>query len=213
MHVHPLSVPDVKRPAPWLVRRELLTNQVAEPERSWNVLIPFELNCPWAKNAKFFVLSGISAVVSCVHGAPVDGASAQTRITIKVTGVAVGIGVELLELPPQLSSNVAITKASTGATIKHLLCHIKHSPMPWRLRRCQAERAKTKRARPEEFARRESRGKGGNRFEIDLWSRSNKRTAGIEGGGRLPDARLFSARLAADVIRLPGGVCNRSAVQ
>jgi hypothetical protein len=40
-----------------------------------------------------------------------------------------------------------------------------------------------------------------------------KRTAGIEGGGRLPDARLFTTRLAADIIRLPGGVRNRSAVQ
>jgi hypothetical protein len=42
---------------------------------------------------------------------------------------------------------------------------------------------------------------------------SGKRTAGIERGGRLSDARLFRARLAADIFRLPGGVRNRSAVQ
>jgi hypothetical protein len=30
MHVHPIVVPAVKEPAPLLVRKELLTNQVAD---------------------------------------------------------------------------------------------------------------------------------------------------------------------------------------
>jgi hypothetical protein len=51
----------------------------------------------------------------------------------------VATAVELLELPPQLSRSVVITKASTGATTKHLFCHIKHPAMPWQLQRCQAE--------------------------------------------------------------------------
>jgi len=154
MHVHPLTVLEVKKPRPWLVRRELSTNQVAESEMFWKVLTPLELNSPWAKNSKFAVLRGISAVAACVHAAPVDGSCAQTRITIRVIGVAVGTGSGLLEPPPQLSSNVVITKASTGATTKHLLCHIKHPAMPWRLRRCQAEHAKARRSQPEEFAAR-----------------------------------------------------------
>jgi hypothetical protein len=49
-----------------------------------------------------------------------------------------GDGVEVLELPPQLSSIAVITKASTGATIKHLFGHIEHPAMPWRLQPCQA---------------------------------------------------------------------------
>jgi hypothetical protein len=54
-----------------------------------------------------------------------------------VIGVAVAIGAELLEPPPQLSNSVVITKAKNGATTKHLFCHIKHPAMPWRLLRCQ----------------------------------------------------------------------------
>jgi hypothetical protein len=40
-----------------------------------------------------------------------------------------------------------------------------------------------------------------------------KRTAGIEGGGRLPDARLFTARLAASTTLLLGGGRNQGAVR
>jgi hypothetical protein len=47
--------------------------------------------------------------VSCVHAAPVEGASAQTRISIRVIGVDVGTGVALLELLPQLGSSVVMT--------------------------------------------------------------------------------------------------------
>jgi hypothetical protein len=103
-----MVVPEVKKPSPWLVRSELLTNQVAESEMFWNELTPLELNSPWAKNWRFDVLRGISAVVACVHAAPVDGACAQTRITIRVIGVAVGTGVVLVEPLPQLSSNIVI---------------------------------------------------------------------------------------------------------
>jgi len=55
----------------------------------------------------------------------------------------------------------------------------------------------------------------GGRFEIELESLEalGKGTAGIERGGRLSDARLFTARLAADIFRLPGGGSNRNAVQ
>jgi hypothetical protein len=108
--VHPTVVPEVKKPSPWLVRRELLTNQVAESEMFWKVLTPLELNSPWAKNWKFDVLRGISAVVACVHAVPLDACvpDAQIRMTIRVIGVAVGAGVVLVELPPQLSSNIVI---------------------------------------------------------------------------------------------------------
>ena len=102
------------------------------------VLTALELNWPWAKNSTC-VLRGIAAVVACVQAAPVDGAWAQTRITIRVIGVDVGTGAVLLVLPPQLSSSVVITKASTGAITKHLVRHIKHPAMPWRLRHCQAK--------------------------------------------------------------------------
>ncbi|HTJ08623.1 MAG TPA: hypothetical protein VL393_02945 [Candidatus Binataceae bacterium] len=54
-----------------------------------------------------------------------------------VIGVDVAIGAVLLELPPQLSNSVVITKAKNGAITKHLFCHIKHPAMPWRLPRCQ----------------------------------------------------------------------------
>jgi hypothetical protein len=108
----------------------------------WKVLIPLELNSPWAYNANELLdISGISAVVACVHAVPLDACvpDAQTRITIRVIGVDVGAGAEVLVLPPQLSSSVVITKASTGATTKHFFCHIKHPAMPWALQRCQAE--------------------------------------------------------------------------
>ena len=59
MHVQPMVGPEVKKPKPSLVRKELLTNQVAESEMFWKVLTPLELNSPWAKNSKSFVLSGI----------------------------------------------------------------------------------------------------------------------------------------------------------
>jgi hypothetical protein len=48
MHVHPATVPAVKKPWPSLKRRELLTNQVADCEMFWKLLIPLELNSPWA---------------------------------------------------------------------------------------------------------------------------------------------------------------------
>jgi hypothetical protein len=121
----------------------LSANQVADGEIFWKVLTPFELNSPWAKNWTW-VLSGILAVVACVHAAASDGGVAQMRITIRVIGVEVGAGSVLVELPPQLSSSVVITKTSTGRTTRHLfcdqlLCHIKHPAMPWQLWRCQAE--------------------------------------------------------------------------
>jgi len=205
MHVHPTIVPGVKKPAPLLVRRELLTNQVADNEIFWKVLNPLELNSPWAQNWKSVVFRGISAEVACVHAAPFDGACAQTRITIRVIGVAVGDGVELLELPPQLSSNVVITNANTGATTKHFFCHIKHPAMPWPLQRCQAERREYDRNSRGTFVAVE-RGK-----EIRKIEAAKTGTASTERGGRLSDTRRFTARLAADVIRLPGGVRNRSA--
>jgi len=120
----------------------LSANQVADCEIFWKVLTPFELNSPWAKNSTW-VLSAILAVVACVHAAASDGGVAQMRITIRVIGVEVGTGSVLVELPPQLSSSVVITKTSTGRTTRHLfcnqlLCHIKHPAMPWQLWRCQA---------------------------------------------------------------------------
>jgi hypothetical protein len=63
----------VKKPNPWLVMSELLTNQVADCEILLKELTPFELNSPWAKNS-VCVLGGISAVVACVHAAPLEGA-------------------------------------------------------------------------------------------------------------------------------------------
>jgi hypothetical protein len=132
-----MVVPEVKNPSPLLVRSELFTNQAADGEMLLKVLTPLELNWPWAKNSTC-VLRRISAVVAWVQAA-FDGASAQTRITIRVIGVDVGTGAVLLVLPPQLSSSVVITKASTGAITKHLFRHIKHPAMPWRLRRCQAK--------------------------------------------------------------------------
>jgi hypothetical protein len=51
MHVHPTVVPEVKKPRPVLVSRELLTNQVADGEMFWKVLNPLELNSPCAKNS------------------------------------------------------------------------------------------------------------------------------------------------------------------
>jgi hypothetical protein len=139
IHVHPTIVRAPKKPPPSLTSSELLMNQVAELETSWKVITPLELNAPWAKSWLFAVCKNISVVPSGVHSATVDGACAQIFIPIKVTGVDVGTGVEVLELPPQLSSSVVITKASTGATTKHLFCHIKHPAMPWQLQCCQAE--------------------------------------------------------------------------
>jgi len=95
-------------------------------------------------------LKAVSAVFTCVHWAPFEGACPQIRITIRVIGVDVGAGAELLEVLPQLSSSVVITNPSTGARTKHLFCHIKHPAMPWQLQRCQAE----SREKPTNFASR-----------------------------------------------------------
>src|SRR5689334_7552298 len=153
--------------------------------------MPFELNSPWSNSWKFFMLRGISTEVACVHAAPIDGACAQTRITISVVGVEVATGLEVLELLPQLGSSVIIsmTYPSTGTIISSLLCHIEHPAMPWRLRRCQGARAKIERIETEAERRRLV---GWPLRRTACWS---KRTAGIEGGGRLPDARLFMTRL------------------
>ena len=69
--------------------------------------------------------------------------AAQTRIPIRVIGVDVGLGVEVLELLPQLGNSVVMTKTvgEHRPEIKHLFCHMKHPAMPWRLLRCQAESA------------------------------------------------------------------------
>jgi hypothetical protein len=107
MQEQPTVLPAMKKPRPWLLRRELLTNQVADCEILLKVLIPFELNSPWAKNS-ISVVSGISAVVACVQAAPFEGASAHTRIRIRVIGVAVGAGVAVVELLPQLGSSVVM---------------------------------------------------------------------------------------------------------
>jgi len=143
IHVHPATGPALKKPSPSLISSELLTNQVVESEMLWTVMTPLELNAPCAKNWLLEVLRVTSVVVSCVHRPPtnsgvVDGACVQIRIPTRVIGVDVGDGDTVLELPPQLSSSVVTTKASTGATTKHFFCHIKHPAMPWRLRRCQA---------------------------------------------------------------------------
>lgn len=196
-HEHPTVECELKKPCPSLLRSELLTNQVTDSPMLWNELIPFELNSPWAyKRNELLDIRGISSVVACVQAAPFDGACSQIRNWIRVIGVAVGDGSAVLELPPQLSNSVVITKASTGATTKHLFCHIKHPAMPWQLQRCQAVPKKTKRT---ENSIRVIAWSAGGRFEIELESRPHKGTAGIERGGRLPDARLFTARLAADI--------------
>ena len=138
-HEHPTVECELKKPCPSLLRSELLTNQVTDSPMLWNELIPFELNSPCAyKRNELLDIRGISSVVACVQAAPFDGACSQIRNWIRVIGVAVGDGSAVLELPPQLSNSVVITKASTGATTKHLFCHIKHPAMPWQLQRCQA---------------------------------------------------------------------------
>jgi hypothetical protein len=73
IHEHPTTVPAVKKPNPWLVMSELLTNQVADCEILLKVLTPLELNSPWAKNWLFVVLRKSSAVVAWVHAAPLEG--------------------------------------------------------------------------------------------------------------------------------------------
>jgi len=144
--VHPLTAPASKNPPPARpgvarlgVRRELFTNQVAEDEMSWKLLTPLELNWPCAKNWLPFVARKTLKEVACAQEAVVDGACVQIRTAIRVIGVVVGIGAVVLVPPPQLSSSVVITKASTGAITKHLVRHIKHPAMPWRLRCCQAK--------------------------------------------------------------------------
>jgi hypothetical protein len=142
--VHPLTAPASKNPPPARpgvarlgVRRELFTNQVAEDEMSWKLLTPLELNWPCAKNWLPFVPRKTSKEVACAQEAVVDGACVQIRTATRVIGVEVGTGAVVLVPPPQLSSSVVITKASTGTITKHLVRHIKHPAMPWRLRRCQ----------------------------------------------------------------------------
>jgi hypothetical protein len=139
--VHPVTAPEVKNPPPLLVSKELFTNQVAEDEMSWKLLTPLELNWPWAKNSRFDVLGGTGAEISCAQEALgfVAGFCVQIRTATRVIGVEVGTGAVVLVPPPQLSSSVVITKASTGAITKHLVRPMKHPAMPWRLRRCQAK--------------------------------------------------------------------------
>jgi hypothetical protein len=149
----------------------------------WKVLIPLELNSPCAKNWTC-VLSGISAVVAWVHAA-FDGACAQTRITIRVIGVDVGAGNVVLVLPPQLSSIVVITKASTGATTKHLFCHIKHPAMPWQLQRCQAEPHENE-LLPEDFVLRDWPGRPGADLKARVGQKKERRTPKEGGGSPMP---------------------------
>jgi hypothetical protein len=115
----------------------------------------------------------------------------------------VGAGAEVVELLPQLSSSVVITKASTGATTKHFFCHIKHPAMPWALQRCQAEPRENQTNLPWKIDRAER-----SRFAIE--SAKQERRASREGGDS-PIPAHSPLRLAADIIRLPGGVGNRSA--
>ena len=64
IHEHPTAECEVKKPCPSLVRSELLTNQVTDCAMFWNVLIPFELNSPWAykRNRSYWYIRGISSV-------------------------------------------------------------------------------------------------------------------------------------------------------
>ncbi len=210
-HEHPTVECELKKPCPSLLRSELLTNQVTDSPMLWNELIPFELNSPWAyKRNELLDIRGISSVVACVQAAPFDGACSQIRNWIRVIGVAVGDGSAVLELPPQLSNSVVITKASTGATTKHLFCHIKHPAMPWQLQRCQAVPKKNE--ANGEFDPRELK-------ELEAGSRSSwrvvrtkERRASREGGGS-PMPACSRPALRRTSIRLPGGVSNRSAVQ
>ena len=110
IHEHPTTVPAVKKPPPSLVMSELFTNQVADEDMSLKLMTPFELNEPWAKNWSPVVSRKSSAVVACVHATPLEGAAAQIRIPIRVIGVDVGLGVEVLELLPQLGSSVVMMK-------------------------------------------------------------------------------------------------------
>lgn len=88
------------------------------------------------------MLTGYSIAVAWLHDAEADGTCWQTRTNTRVTGVAVGIGVGVLEPPPQLMNSTVITKASTGATTRHLFRHMEHPAMARRIRRCQGERRK-----------------------------------------------------------------------
>jgi hypothetical protein len=123
------------------VRRELFRNHVAEDEMSWKLLTPLELNWPCAKNWLPFEPRKTGKELACAQEALgfVAGFCVQIRTATRVIGVEVGTGGVVLVPPPQLSSSVVITKASTGAITKHLVRHIKHPAMPWRLRRCQAK--------------------------------------------------------------------------
>jgi hypothetical protein len=136
-----MVAPALKNPPPTLVSRELFTNQLAEEEMSWKLLTPLELNWPCAKNWSPTVLRETVSEVFCAQEALgfVAGFCVQIRTATRVIGVEVGTGGVVLVPPPQLSSSVVITKASTGAITKHLVRHIKHPAMPWRLRRCQAK--------------------------------------------------------------------------
>jgi hypothetical protein len=214
-HEHPTTGPAVKKPPPWLVMSELLTNQVADCEISLKVLTPLELNSPWAKNWSLDVPRKTSAVVACVHAAPFDGCCAQIRITIRVIGVEVGTGAEVVELPPQLTSSVVITKTITGAITKHLFCHIKHPAMPWQLRRCQGGHRKNEtnvawsrspRWREKTTAVKSPstiRNRAGEPVRRPV--RRKERRASREGGGS-PMPACSRPAFAADIFRLPGGV-------
>jgi len=129
--------------------------------------------------------------------------------------VAVATGAELVELPPQLSSNAVMTKANTGAISKHLFVHIEHQAMPWRLRHCQGAALENSSS----FAPRGSFSTryNGWRLPRDPQGDSTRnvgpkgeRRAPKEGGGSLMPACSWPA-LRRTSIRLPGGACNRSA--
>jgi hypothetical protein len=210
-HEHPTVECELKKPCPSLLRSELLTNQVTDSPMLWNEMIPFELNSPWAyKRNELLDIRGISSVVACVQAAPFDGACSQIRNWIRVIGVAVGDGSAVLELPPQLSNSVVITKASTGAKTKHLFCHIKHPAMPWQLRRCQAVPKKNE-ANGEFDPRELGALEAGSRSSCRV-VRTKERRASREGGGS-PMPACSRPALRRTSIRLPGGVSNRSAVQ
>jgi hypothetical protein len=201
-----MVAPALKNPPPSLVSRELLTNQVAEDEMSWKLLTPLELNWPWAKNWLPVVLRETISEVFCAQEVLglVTGFCVQMRTAMRVIGVEVGSGGVVLVPPPQLSSSVVITKASTGAIIKHLVRHMKHTAMPWQLRRCQAK--------PVQNSLRVIARK--SRSEWNLSAReAGKRNGGHRRRGEAPRCPPVRGPPCGEHTRLLGGGRNQGAVR
>ena len=124
----------------------------------------------------------------------------------------------IVELPPQLSNSVVITKAKNGAITKHLFCHIKHPAMPWRLLRCQGASRENQTnliapARKMAHATQKERRADFETITKLRWmlpAEQKERRASREGGGSPMPACSWPA-LRRTSFRLPGGVSNRSA--